>query len=146
MSLLTTLERKQAFLSWKKFDFMIDDLKITLILQEGRFLHILFLMRVLKSSDTVPRKGKTITKSFFWEGNVTMCQWVIYWKSFLMQLWIILKGNAFFFNISFKWRTSEWNLEKSEPIEKVRNNKVKIIFLKLYVLWKWNCEILNMLH
>ena len=50
---------------------MIDDLKITLILQEGRFLHILFLMRVLKSSDTVPRKGKTITKSFFSAGNVT---------------------------------------------------------------------------
>ena len=50
---------------------MIDDLKITLILQEGRFLHILFLTRVLKSSDTVPRKGKTITKSFFSAGNVT---------------------------------------------------------------------------
>ena len=50
---------------------MIDDLKITLILQEGRFLHILFLMRVLKSSDTVPRKGKSITKSFFSAGNVT---------------------------------------------------------------------------
>ena len=50
---------------------MIDDLKITLILQEGRFLHILFLMRVLKSSDTVPRKGKTITTSFFSAGNVT---------------------------------------------------------------------------
>ena len=49
---------------------MIDDLKITLILQLGRFLQILLLMRVLKSSDIVPRKGKTITKSFFSAGNV----------------------------------------------------------------------------
>ena len=42
-----------------------------------------------------------------------------------MQLSINLIGNAFFFNISFKWHTSEWNPEKSETIEIVRN-KVKI--------------------
>ena len=57
-------------MNWKMFEFVIDDLKITLILQLGRFLQILLLMRVLKSSDIVPRKGKTITKSFFSAGNV----------------------------------------------------------------------------
>ena len=30
------------------------------------------------------------------------------------------------FNISLKWQTSEWNLENSETIENVENNKVKI--------------------
>ena len=35
-------------------------------------------------------------------------------------------GNTFFLNIFFKWYTSEWNLEKHETIENVRNNKVKI--------------------
>ena len=35
-------------------------------------------------------------------------------------------GNAFFFNISFKLHTSEWNLEKSEGIENIQNNKGKI--------------------
>ena len=34
-------------------------------------------------------------------------------------------GNAFVFNISFKWHTSERNLEKFKTIENVRNNKVK---------------------
>ena len=43
-----------------------------------------------------------------------------------MQLSINLIGNVFFFNISFKWHTSEWNLEKSETIENVWNKKVKI--------------------
>ena len=43
-----------------------------------------------------------------------------------MELSINLIGNAFFFNISLKWHTSERNLEKSKTTENVRNNKVNI--------------------
>ena len=53
-------------------------------------------------------------------------QWVFYWQKFLMYLSINLMGNVLFFNISFKWHTSDWNLKKSKTIENVRNNKVKI--------------------
>ena len=49
----------------------VDDLKITLILQKGRFLLILFFKRVFKSSDNLPRNGKTITKFLFSAVNVT---------------------------------------------------------------------------
>ena len=49
----------------------VEDLKITLILQKGRFSLILFFKRVLKSSDNLPRNGKTITKSFFSAIDVT---------------------------------------------------------------------------
>ena len=49
----------------KKLEIRADDLKITLILRKGRFLLILFFKRVLKSSDNLPRNGKTVTKSFF---------------------------------------------------------------------------------
>ena len=43
-----------------------------------------------------------------------------------MHLSINLIGNAFFLNITFKWHTSEWNLEKPKTIENGLNNKVKI--------------------
>ena len=49
----------------------VEDLKITLILKKGRFLLILFFINVLKSSDNLPRNGKTISKSFFSAVNVT---------------------------------------------------------------------------
>ena len=49
----------------------VEDLKITLILRKGRFSLILFFKRVLKSSDNLPRNGKTITKSFFSAIDVT---------------------------------------------------------------------------
>ena len=39
----------------------VEDLKVTLILQKGMFLLILFSKRVLTSSDNLPRNGKTIT-------------------------------------------------------------------------------------
>ena len=84
-----------------------DDLKITLILQQGRFLLTLILKRVLKSSDNLPRNGKTLTKSFLSAVNVTGFSVSLLLRKFLMQLSINLIGNAFFFNISFKWHTSE---------------------------------------
>ena len=46
-------------------EIRVEDLKMTLILQKGRFLLILIFRRVLKSSDNLPRNGKTVTKSFF---------------------------------------------------------------------------------
>ena len=39
-------------------EIRVEDLKIALILQKGRFLLILFFKRVLKSSDNLPRNGK----------------------------------------------------------------------------------------
>ena len=48
-----------------------------------------------------------------------------YSKKFLMQLPTSLLGNVSFLKIFFKWMTFVWNLEKSETIENVRNNKVK---------------------
>ena len=47
-------------------------------------------------------------------------------RKFLMQLPINFRRNAFFFKVSFKWPSSEWNVEQSETIENVQNNKVKI--------------------
>ena len=63
-----TLEHMQygiLSLNWKKLERRVDDLKITLILQKGRFLLILFFKCVYKSSDNLPKNGKTTTKSFF---------------------------------------------------------------------------------
>ena len=98
---------------------------MTLILQKGKFLLILLFKRVLKSSYNLPRNGKTITKSFFPAVNVTGFSVSLLLRKFFMQLSINLIGNSFFFNISFKWNTSESNLEKSQTTENVRNNKVK---------------------
>ena len=74
----------------------VEDLKITLILQKGRFLLILFFKRVLKSSDNLPINGKTITKSFFSAVNMTGFLVSLLFRKFLMQLSINLIGNAFF--------------------------------------------------
>ena len=93
---------------------------------KGRFLLILFFNRVFKSSDHLPRNGKTITKPFFAAVNVTGFSVSPILRKFLMQLSINLIGNAFLFSISFKWHTSEWNLEKSKTIENVQNNTVKM--------------------
>ena len=78
--------------------------------------------RVLKSSNNLPKNGKKKSKSFFSAVNVTGFSVNLLLGKFLMKLSINLIGNAFFFNISFKWHTSGWNLEKSEAIENVRNN------------------------
>ena len=81
----------------------VEDLKITLILQKGRFLLILFFKRVLKSSDHLRRNGKTITKSFFSAVNVTGFSVSLSLRKFLMQLSINLIENAFFYDIPFNW-------------------------------------------
>ena len=76
-----TLQRKQKrilSLNWKKLEVRVDDLKIALILQKEKFLLIPIFKCVLKSSDTLPRNDKTITKSFFSAVNVTVfcdCDW-----------------------------------------------------------------------
>ena len=62
---------------------------------------MLYLKSVLKSSDNLPRNGKTITKSFFSAVNVTGFSVSLLLRRFLIQLSINLIGNAFFFNIRF---------------------------------------------
>ena len=89
-------------LNWDKLGIRVGDLKINLILQKRRFLLILFVRRVLKSSDNFPRNGQTITKSLFSAVNVTGFSVSLLLRNFLMQLSMNLIGNAFFFNISFK--------------------------------------------
>ena len=84
----------------EKLEIRVEDLKITLILQKGKFLRIQFFKRVYKSSDNLPRNGKTITKSFLSAINVTGFSVSLLLRKFLMQLSISLIGNAFFFNIS----------------------------------------------
>ena len=86
----------------EKFEIRVDVLKITLILQKERFLMILFFKRVLKSSNNLPKNGKTITKSFFSAGNMTGFSLSLLLRKFLIQLYSNLIGNAFFFNICFK--------------------------------------------
>ena len=75
---------------------------MTLILQKGRFLLILFLKFVIKSSDNLPRNGKTVTKSFFPAVNLTGFLVSLFVRKFLIQMSISVIGNAFFFNISVK--------------------------------------------
>ena len=74
----------------------VDDLKITLILQKGKFSLILLFTRVLKSSDNLPRNGKTITKSFFSSVNVTGFSVSLLLRKFLMQLSINMTRIAFY--------------------------------------------------
>ena len=60
----------------------------------------------------------------------------VLFKKVLMPLSTSLMGKSFFLKISFKWLTSAWNLEKSETIENVLNNKAKI--RPIYTGPKWN--------
>ena len=62
------LERKLKgilTLNLKKLASRVDDLKITLVLQNEMLLLILFCKRVLKEREVIPRYGKTIDDSFF---------------------------------------------------------------------------------
>ena len=114
----TTLERKlkgTLSLKRKKLIRRVVDLKITLILQKGRFLLIVFCNRVLIAREKLPRYGRAINNYFFSTVNVKV----------VMKLSTSLMGNAFFLKMSFKWLTSVSNLEKSETFENVLNNKVK---------------------
>ena len=61
------LERKHKgilSLNLKKLASRIDDLKITLILQNEMLLLMLFCKRVLKQREDIPRYGNTINNSF----------------------------------------------------------------------------------
>ena len=80
----------------------VDDLKITLILQKGRSLLIVFFNPVLKLSDNLPKNGNTITKSFLSAVNGTGFSVSLLLRKLLMHLSISLIENAFFCNISFK--------------------------------------------
>ena len=107
-------------------EIRVDNLKINLILQKGRFLPILIIKRVLKSTGNLPRNGKIITISFFSAVSVTGYSVSLLLRKSLVQLSINFIGNPFFLDIYFKWHTSEWNLKKSETIENLRSSKLKI--------------------
>ena len=103
----TTRERKlngTLSLKRKKLPRRVVDLKITLILQKGRFLLRLFCKRVLIARDKLPRYGRVIDNSFLSTVNATgVCKNFLF-KNVLMQLSTSLMGNAFFLKMSFKWR------------------------------------------
>ena len=107
-------------------EIRVDNLKVTLILQKRRYLPILIIKSVLKSTGNLPRNGKNITISFFSAVSVTGYSVSLLLRNFLVQLSISFIGNSLFLDIYFKWHTSEWNLKKSETIENVRNSKLKI--------------------
>ena len=65
-------------------EIRVEDLKITLTLQKGRFLLILFFKRALESSDNFPRNRKAITKPFFSAVNVTGLSVSVLLRNFLM--------------------------------------------------------------
>ena len=67
-----------------------------------------------------------MTKSFFSTANVTGFSVRFLIKKFLMQLSISFIENVLLFNISFKWNTSEWYIEKSERNKNVQKIKVKL--------------------
>ena len=78
------------------------DSKITLILQKGRFLLILFCNCVLIATDKLPRYGRAINNSFFSTVNATVVCKKVLFKNVLMQLSTSLIKNTFFLKISFK--------------------------------------------
>ena len=139
-------QANRAFYLWtrKKLEICVDDLKITLILQKGRLFLVLFFKHVLKSSDNLPRNGKTITKSFFSAVNVTGFSVSLLLRKLLMQLSINLIGNAFFFNISFNGKLLNEILKNPKQLKTFKIIKWKSN--QLYILRKWNCWNLNILH
>ena len=94
-------------MNWKKLEICVEDLKVTLILQKGRFLLILFFKRLLKSSDNLPRNGKTISKSFFSADNVTGFTVSLLMRKCLMQLSINLIGIVTFLIFLLKYILNE---------------------------------------
>ena len=83
-------------------EIRVDNLKINLILQKGRFLPILIIKRVLKSTGNLPINGKIITISFFSAVSVTGYSVSLLLRKFLVQLSINFIGNSFFLDIYFK--------------------------------------------
>ena len=78
--------RGYFILELEKLEIRAVDLKITLLLQKGRFILILSSKHILKTSDTLPRNGKTINKLFFSAVNVTVFTVSLLLRKFLMQL------------------------------------------------------------
>ena len=99
------LERKHKgilSLNLKKLASRVDDLKITLILQNEMLLLMLFCKHVLKQREDIPRYGKTIHNSFL--GTVysnIFCENCLF-KNILMHLSTKVEGKEFFFNTFFR--------------------------------------------
>ena len=90
----------------KKLANRVDDLKITLILQNEMSLLILFGKHVVKQREDISRYGKTMNNSFL----ATVCSNIFFknclFKNILMHLFTKKVGKEFFFNTSFRQFTS----------------------------------------
>ena len=90
----------------KKLANRLDDLKITLILQNEMSLLILFGKHVVKQREDIPRYGKTMNNSFL----PTVCSNIFFknclFKNILMHLFTKKVVKEFFFNTSFRQFTS----------------------------------------
>ena len=64
-------------------------------------------------------------------------------KNILMHLSTKLVGIEFFFNTSFRWFTSSWNLGKSETIENIRKSNIELLNCKTIKLLKLEYTPLN---
>ena len=99
------LERKHKgilSLNLKNLASCVDDLKITLILQNEKLLSMLLCKRFLKEREDIPRYGKTIHNSFL--GTVCsniFCENCLF-KNILMHLSTKLEGKEFFLNAFFR--------------------------------------------
>ena len=133
-------------MNWKKLEICVDDLKITVWLYKREGFYWYFFVNVLLNQvDTLPRNGKTISKSFFSAVSVIGLSVSPSLRRFLIQLSIKLIGNAFFFY--FFWHTSKGNPEKSETIENIGNNKAKIkpiLYCSEIKIMKFDYILLNM--
>ena len=90
-----------------------EDAKVTLILQNGIFLLMLFCDCVLKASDKILSFDKVIRNSLFLTENVTGVSKRFLLERVLMQLPINVMENAFFLKIFIKRQTFVGNLENS---------------------------------
>ena len=88
-------------LNLKKLASRVDDLKITLILQNEMLLLMLFCRRVLKQREGIPRCGKTIHNSFLGTAcSNIFCENCLF-KNILMHLSTKVE-EKFFFNTFFR--------------------------------------------
>ena len=89
------LERKHKgilSLNLKKLASCVDDLKITLILQNEMLLLMLFCKRVLKQREDIPRYGKTIHNSFLGTVCSNIFRGNCLFKNILMHLSTKVEG------------------------------------------------------
>ena len=99
------LERKRKdilSLNLKEVASRVDDLKLTLILQNEMLLLMLFCKRVLKQREGIPRYRKTVNNSFLGTVCSNISSENCLFKNILMHLSTKVEGKEFFFNRFFR--------------------------------------------